>query len=111
MKKQFRLSLKRDFKNVFDNGRTVSLAELVLKFYPNKLKFPRIAIIISKKVAPKATKRNLIKRRIKAILQPTINNLPNFDLIFITKPELAKKDFAELKDIITGLIKKSKITK
>lgn len=110
MKKIFRLSLKRDFKNVFTKGRNVSFPEITLKFYPNQLNHPRLAIIISSKISKSAVKRNQLKRRMKEILRKKLNLSAGYDLIFITRPEMIKKTFSELQDLIEKLIIKSNLS-
>jgi ribonuclease P protein component len=109
MKKIFRLSLKRDFKNVFTKGKFVNSPGITLKFYPNQLTHPRLAIIISKKVAKSAVKRNQLKRRIKEILHKKLNLKSGYDLIFITKPELIEKTFTELNELIEKILIKSNL--
>jgi len=67
-----------------------------------------LVIVISKKVAPLATARNKLRRRIKEIIR--IHKASKQDLVvlgtFYTRKGIAELGFTELKDEVTGLLKK-----
>jgi len=109
MKKEFRLRLQRDFDRVFRGGQSITHQELTLRYSPNNLNFPRVAIVVSQKVAKKAAKRNLLKRRLKEIVRKRLNLIGNWDLIFIARSPLLKKEFPQLETIVERLLKESKI--
>jgi len=109
MKKEFRLRLQRDFDRVFRSGRSITHQELTLRYSPNNLNFPRVAIVVSQKVAKKAAKRNLLKRRLKEIVRKRLNLIGNWDLIFIARNRLTEKEFLQLEAIVERLLKESKI--
>lgn len=111
MKKIFRLSLKRDFKNVFDTGKNSSIPEITLKYCQNNLNHPRLAIIISSKVSKSAVKRNQLRRRIREILRKKLDLNTKHDLIFITRPEILNRKFPELQIIIERLLNKTGLSK
>jgi len=109
MKKQFRLGLQRDFDNIFKNGRSASLAGLVLKYLPNGRPFSRLAVIVSQKVAKKSVKRNLLRRRLKEIVKKHLPDLKGWDIVLITRAELIKKDFNQLSEAVEKVLKKAKL--
>jgi len=109
MKKIFRLSLQRDFNSVFKKGLGVSLTGLTIKYLENDKKIFRLAVIIGKKVAKKATSRNLLRRRLKEILKKHSSQLVGWDLILIAKPELAKNNFTELTELLEKALKRTRI--
>ncbi len=55
-----------------------------------------LVIAIGKKISKKATERNLLKRRIKAIMQPIIKG-SGHDFIITVKPEAINLTYRELK--------------
>ncbi len=110
MKRIYRLKLQRDFDNVFKKGKTVSLSEIAIKYVKNNLNHCRLAEIISKKTAKKATQRNLLRRRLKEIIRVQyLKNLDNWDIIIIPKSGLLEKNFVELKEIVRLILEKAKL--
>jgi len=105
----FRLSLQRDFNSVFKKGLGSSSTSLTVKYLENDKKIFRLAVIISKKVAKKATERNLLRRRLKEILRKHSSQLIGWDIILIAKPELAKKNFTQLTEALEKTLEKTKI--
>lgn len=110
MKKIFRLSLQRDFNSVFKKGLGFSLTGLTIKYLENDKKIFRLAVIISKKTAKKATSRNLLRRRLKEILRKHLSQLIGWDIILIAKPELAKSNFAQLTEIMEKTLRRTRIS-
>jgi ribonuclease P protein component len=72
----------------------------------------RLAIIISKKVAPLAVARHLIKRRVSSALEKIWLTLPcNLDIILQVKEDVSKLDFSDLEKEILALLRTAKILK
>lgn len=89
LKKINRLSKKHDFDLVFKQGKSVYSPYFVIKVLPNQLGRIRFGIVVSNKVSKRATKRNLIKRRIRAILQKGLKpNRQGIDVVILTSPRL-----------------------
>lgn len=109
MKKIFRLSLQRDFNSVFKKGLGSGSMGLTVKYLENDKKIFRLAVIVSKKVAKKATQRNLLRRRLKEIIRKYSSQLIGWDVILIAKPELIKKSFPELTETLERTLKRTKI--
>mgnify|MGYP001333869719 CR=1 FL=1 len=80
------------------------MAVVVVKTGPFRVRYKSLAVNIGKSVSKKATERNLLKRRVRAIAQPLIKN-KNRKIIIIIKPEALKKSFSELKAEINKEIK------
>ncbi|MEK7479274.1 MAG: ribonuclease P protein component [Patescibacteria group bacterium] len=57
-----------------------------------------LTVIVGLKVSPKATERNKIKRRVRAIMQ--IHKKENKEYVVIVHPEAKSLSFQELKDQI-----------
>jgi ribonuclease P protein component len=72
----------------------------------------RLAVIVSKKVAPLAITRHLIKRRIMAVLEKVWLTIPdNLDIIIQIKEDVSKLDFSDLEKEVLVLLKTAKISK
>ncbi|OGN09763.1 MAG: ribonuclease P protein component [Candidatus Yanofskybacteria bacterium RIFCSPHIGHO2_02_FULL_41_11] len=96
--KKHRLTKDKDIKLVFSRGRSVKGPLFFIKFIENNLDCARIAVIISKKVSPKAVTRNLIKRRIHEALRTGQKNFlkKNFDVTVTAIPAIVGKDLKEI---------------
>lgn len=105
-----RLKKKKDFDKVFKEGKGFKEDFLFLKFVKSNLKQNRFGFIISQKVSKKATVRNRIRRRLKGLIKGKLSKInKGIDVVLIAKPGLETKDFWEIEDILTKLLKKAKI--
>ncbi len=105
-----RLRKKKDIENVLRNksSKSTAVSFLSIRFLANNLPYSRISFVVSKKISKKAVIRNRVKRRLRETSRPVIKNFKNsFDIVVFTKPEIAQKDFAEIKTAIEVLFKKS----
>lgn len=108
--KNRRLSRAVDWQKIHRYGRGVHLPEIVLKYVKNNQTITRFGFIVGAKVSKKANQRNLIKRRLRAIIQqikPAVK--AGYDLAFIVKPPLAAKNYAAIREIVDFVIKKSRL--
>jgi ribonuclease P protein component len=104
------LKKKKDFERVFKKGKGFKEDFLVIRFVPNNQKKSRFGIIISKKISKKATIRNKIKRRIRQLLRIRLKEIrKGIDIVLIGVPGLENKDFWEIEEVLTNLLKKAKL--
>lgn len=104
------LKKKKNFERVFKKGKAVKEDFLLLKFVDNGLAKDRFAIIVSQKISKKATVRNKLKRRIRAIISQKLPKIKKgFDLIFVARPGLESQDFWEIEKTIDKILTKAKI--
>jgi len=109
-----RISKKKDFDNIFKNGKSARGAFLILKFLQNNLKINRFAFVVSKKVSPKAVVRNKIRRRLSESIKEFNNQSEGgVDIIFVALPKIKDKNFSEIKEetnnLLSKIISKNKI--
>jgi len=102
-----RLTKKKDFEAVFKKGKSVKNGFLVFKILNNSLLKNRFGFIVSKKVSNKATIRNKVKRRLRAIISKELDDIKGYrDMVIITLPGIEKKEFSELQENIHTIFKK-----
>jgi ribonuclease P protein component len=110
LKKINRLNKKKDFDRVFRRGRSFYSQKIGLKACPNGLDVSRVGIVVSTKVAKKATQRNLIKRRLREIVRLKMDQIKkSYDLMMIARPGLADLKYQELKREVELVLKKLQI--
>jgi len=105
--KQNRLKRKKDFERIFKKGKSVKQDLFLVKYMENGLELPRIGIVISKKVCPRAVERNLIKRRMREIIRKRIEQLGSKDIVIIALSGINKNiEFSKLENIIDNILEK-----
>lgn len=107
--KSNRIVKNLDIQNILKKSFTANGDNFKLKFCKNKVSKFRLLVVISKKIAKKANKRNLIKRRIIYIFEKLNSNLklPNdLDLMITAKNSgVLKLTFEKIVDDILPLYK------
>ena len=71
-------------------------------------KMAEVAVIVPKKHAPKATKRNKIKRKMKLVLKPLLPSLKGLGIVLYLKKRVEAEDFANFEKEINYLVEKIK---
>jgi ribonuclease P protein component len=68
---------------VYKEGRTARSRSCLLKYALNpRRKECRVAVVVSKKVHKSAVDRNRVRRRIFAVMQERVGDIPAYDLVF-----------------------------
>jgi ribonuclease P protein component len=84
--KKNRLLKSTDFKNTSIRGSYFSFQNLSLKSRPNDLDFSRIGFSIGKKISPRATDRNKIKRILRESFRKFLPRIvAGFDIVVYFK--------------------------
>ena len=110
LSKNCRLKKKGDFDRVFKKGMKFKEDFLSLRIIKNNSKKNHFGFIVSKKVSNKATLRNKIKRRLRAMVKRKLPKIKKgFDVVLVANPGLEKKDFWELEEILGAIFKKSNL--
>ncbi len=80
---------------------------LAISLLPDRAS-PGVAVVVSKKVAARAAKRNLIKRRTRAALLKVAGSFaPERAYVFTAKKDAARADFAAIEGDIRTLVAKA----
>jgi len=106
--KKYRLKGETNFRNIFKKGKKIFSQFLGLYWLENGLDISRFGIIVSLKVDKRSTRRNLLKRRLRAILrQELVNIKPGFDILILTNPKTINISFSELRNELIRLFRKA----
>jgi len=112
LKKSNRIGRNKDFDRAFKFGQSFYDKILGIKVTENDLSVSRLGILVSTKVSKKAVARNLIKRRIRAIVKNEWSNLKDGkDLVIITLPSILDKSFEEIQKTVQKAFKKLNLYK
>jgi len=93
-----RLNKRKDFERIHQQGQIARGRLMILKAKRNDFQYSRIGIIVSKKVAKKATQRNKIKRRMRRIVREEILLHNGYDFVIILKHDAVSANYEELED-------------
>ncbi|MGB9763101.1 MAG: ribonuclease P protein component [Minisyncoccia bacterium] len=104
LKKQYKLK-KEDFVKVLNNHEVKENKYFILFYQKNNTCQTHYGVIVSSKISRLATERNLLKRRIKAILNQKINLIPQgFNVIIIAKSYSLNKEYDKLEQGLIELL-------
>lgn len=105
MKKNNRLLKNSEFRNIIRSGNKIQGYNFSFYFLDNNIDDLKIGITISKKVSKLAVDRNLMKRRIVAIINE-LNIKNDIHLVIIAKPSAIKLEYIDIKNEINNLFEK-----
>ena len=104
--KKNRLVKKKDFENVFKDGKGVKQRFLYVKYKKSGLALSRFGIVAGKNFSKKAVERNKIRRRIREILRQKMADIrQGFDMVVVVLPG-AENNYDKLEEEIIKLLKK-----
>ncbi len=110
--KKHRVKKDKEFRRIFQKGKSAFSGPLGIKCAPNELDFSRFGVAVSLKISKKAVKRNKLKRQIHEILRLNIKNIKDgYDCVVMTKPGILDLDYSELEKKIMEILRKLKILK
>lgn len=104
-----RLKKKKDFENVFKNGKGQSEGFLYAKFVKNNLADSRFGFIVSAKFSKRAVARNKIKRWLREAIKPE-EIKKGMDVAIIANPGFKTDNFSSFKKVVEKLLAKAKLT-
>ena len=99
--KSKRLLQQQDFKKVFEQRNVFYCSQIKIFYCLKEIQHRRLGLIVSKKTAKRAVKRNYMKRVLREWFRYNQDHLPAGDYIFLIKRafdhsnlSLAKKELA-----------------
>ncbi len=111
LRKKERLKKVKDFKRVFDHGKSLGGSTVAFYFCSNNLGFPRAGFIASKKVSKRAVDRNRAKRLMREVFRLNKHKLKPFDIIFIARKGILGKKYSDVERDFLKLAEKAGILK
>lgn len=107
LKKANRLKKRYQFNYVYKQGSHFFGKAMILYVSTSKTKNIKVGFAVTKKIGH-ATKRNLIRRRLREIVYKAVPNLKqNHNIIVVAKDNIFDFSFAELENDFTKLINKA----
>ena len=95
--KTYRITSDGDFKKIFSSGRNFGGDVLMLKVMKTSRPVARFAFVVSTKISKRATVRNLIKRRMRAVVQKNISLfIVGVDVVVMAKVKAVGMSYVEL---------------
>ena len=109
MKRSQRLRRPQDFARARTQGRRLQGAALSLTWVANRLPSNRFGYVVNKRVGGAVT-RNLVKRRLRAIMQARHTEiLPGYDIVLTAQPVAAQSLFSALESDVTRLLQRARL--
>ena len=113
LQKENRITKKKEFDDFFGKefkqkkGKTLSSRFLILKYYLAVGKASRIGFIVNNKIDKRATKRNEIKRGLRAVVRAQLTEIKTpLDILVIAKVGSAKVEKSVIKEELLVLLRK-----
>ena len=104
--KQAKLIKTDDFSSVFNLRKRIANKYLVIRFAPNQLNMARLGLIVAKKTAKLAVKRNYMRRVLRELFRLNQQQLPAVDLVIQVQKPFEKSNFIEVKQEFEYLVTK-----
>ena len=101
-----RLLKAGDFASVFDNRLARGNAFFQLYVRPNSLGQARLGLIVAKKVAKRANRRNYIKRTVREWFRLQQHELADVDIVVRARQAYTREDRDEAMRALSALISK-----
>ncbi|MGF7060732.1 ribonuclease P protein component [Brassicibacter mesophilus] len=106
-----RLKSNREFRNVYDTGKSFANKYLVIFFVKNNLDKNRIGIATTKKIGNSVV-RNKIRRRIKESYRLNTNKVKQgYDIVFLSRVNAKNANYKEIESALLHLVKISGLSK
>ncbi len=108
--KRVRLLKRADFSAIFANQRRVHGPHFLILAKRNELTHSRFGLAVAKKHLRTAVKRNAVKRIARESFRALQQDLPNLDMVLLTKKQLTtdwqQLDKKHIRQEVDNLIKK-----
>ena len=106
MKREQRLRKGTEFDEAYSQGTAIGGPLVVLRVRPNDLGYTRWGFAVGKKIAPLATKRNQVRRRLREIAR-SLDWHESQDIVVTARKDALPASSSELRAAIERGLKKS----
>ena len=108
--KENRITKDKEFQKVYRKGEFFGTKLIHFKYMRNNLPNTRVGFVIGKKVHKSAVRRNLLKRRMRAVFRLNLAKIkPGYDIAVIAKPGAIELDYEEIEKNLLFALKKIKL--
>mgnify|MGYP001610871272 FL=1 len=104
--KKYRLTSKKDFKDVFTKGKTVKNSFFYCRILKNSIGYARIAIVVPNKTVKSSVSRNRIRRLVSEALKDFKFQFYPLDIVIVWSGDIVNKLHKEIKSEIDKVINK-----
>lgn len=105
MDKKYKLRNNKDFRKVYDNGKSKANRYLVIFYINNGYDYNRIGFSTTKKLGNSVT-RNRVKRLIKESYRLNSHNIKKgYDIIILSRVKAKEADFKKIESALLHLFK------
>jgi len=109
--KKRRITKEAEWKKLHKFGKRTHAPEMVMSYLKTN-QISRFGFIVGAKVSKKASIRNLVKRRLRSVVEKNIANISkNYDIIFIAKKPIAQLSYQEIEKKVLYLLGKNRLIK
>ena len=109
MQRKFRLTRSTDFKRVRRKGKSYAHPFVVLVVQANEASKVRVGVTAGRSVGG-AIQRNRAKRLLREAIRPLLPDLlPGWDLILIARKALPAESLQDIRQALTGLLRRAEI--
>ena len=95
-----------EISSVFDFKCRVSSPHFVVLGRPNGLAFPRLAVMVAKKTARLAVKRNYMRRVVREYFRTHLGEIALLDIVVRVKKPFIRQDFSTISPEISDVVGK-----
>ena len=108
----YRIRKKEEFEKIFHSKKTARVTSEFFTLYVTQSRetHSRFGFVVSTKVSKKATARNKLKRRMRAVAArafPAVKT--GVDVVLVARPQAEKATFQEIAKTITNLLQTSRL--
>lgn len=108
--KENRLKNKKDFENLFKNGKGVKDGFLHIRFLKNNLEYSRFGFVAGIKFSKKAVDRNRIKRLLREAVKEKLKYFKKgVDIAIVASSGFKKGDAYNIKERLEKLFRKANL--
>ena len=95
---------RESFKKILTEGQKISSGLFLMRKMKNNAEKTRASVVVSKKVAILATKRNLIKRRFMQAMRENAEKYRDYDCLIFVQPKSSTATFAEISKEVKNVL-------
>lgn len=104
-----RLAKSKDINLVYSHGRSFFNPYFTIKYGKSPLAVPRFTVVVSTKVAKRATERNRIKRQIREVLKGLLHVAVIGDYVITVRSKAAVLTNEQVRQEFMQLVMRSKL--